>query len=418
MKTERMVLVSAVLLCASLLAVAQEKPPVSEVLRWFPDGTYYEFGHYHQAALLKTEAYAGFKVLFDEAGDDIFGTAPPLPEKLNEAVAYISFARSASIGLLDESKALQAKIRDIRKSNEKLTNEERKHVGKLSEKFAQLQETNRLWVYNVPGVEELVQAVVKTGEMVKTGKRLFKRPIYTLHSGDKRTGSKTQAEYYAYSTGTNELLVTRNIEALKEMTKSGMGQQGSLVDNQEYVACFDYLVDRGQTWKVEPVRLRKKLEIEKMRKDGATDEKILAAQDKLEKEVVYDMVNITVSDEVKMQSLKLYPNEDIAKEEYRKISGELKKAGESLKGARKEIAKETKDKELTEQEQRMVRTAMGFAGNILNNNETIIEGNLVKTTITFGKKQLKTLGMLMNFAKMMEEKEAKKEKRKAEKEDK
>jgi hypothetical protein len=154
--------------------------------------------------------------------------------------------------------------------------------------------------------------------------------------------------------------------------------------------------------------------LERMRENKEKEEVIKNKEEKLETEVICNIQNVNVTESLVISQSSLFQDDDQAKSYYTKVTGDFDNAAKKLKGERKNIDAEIEKsgQKLNTREKRMVNMALGFAGNLLESQQTTIKDTLVTTTITFGKKQLNTLNMLMTFAKAMEEKEKKKDKAK------
>ena len=360
----------------------------------------------------KAEAYASYKQMFDLAGDDLFGKSPALPDLLKDAVVFTSFARVLRVLPPDQPVSEEATL--SKEQIEQLPKAKREQVEKAIKEQSRMFGEEVIWAFTIPELHEHLKNAVKSGEVSRLGKRILKRPVYTLQYGGERGESKTENSGFAYASDSEELLVAESFETLEAMVNAGMGLGSRMLDNQDYVIAFDYLPEEGQVLQVVPNMVVQRFQLERMREGKEEEEVIQKKEEKLEHEVICNIQNINVTDSLIISQSSLFQDEEQAKTYYTKVAGEFDSAAKELKGERKNIDTEIEKsgKKLNKREKRMVNMALGFAGNLLESQQTTIKDTLVTTTITFGKKQLNTLNMLITFAKAMEEKEKKQEKAK------
>ena len=411
------------------LAMGQEKLSVSESLKWMPDGVYIDFGNYNVTELKKAPSFKFFEMLMNEDNGSLIGQEPPLPKSIKDKVEYISYARTRIVGSEDEVQALEAAIREkgraisvkVEKSKngkgkKGLSEKDQEELDKLTEELRSLRSTLSLWVYKIADLPELMAKELKNGTFARIGKRLYKKPVFSFNAGTKGK-STNKSKNFAYATDTGELLICKDYEILKAMVKSGLGAASNIFDNQEYTTVSNFLVTRGQAWKVEPKRYLNLKEIEKLRaKADVDDSKLEAREEAMEKTEVFKISNMILSEDVIMQNISVFNNSAAAEAHYNMMNNTFKQTSQELKNSRKDIKKEISNsgKQLSAREEKMVNAAMGFAGNLLESQKTVVEDSVVTTSIVFGQKQQRTLTMLMGFAKMMEQKEEAKEKREEE----
>lgn len=406
MKSTKYLIAVAILSIFSSAGAFQERLPVSEQLRWFPEGTVIEFGSYDVTAAKKSPAYANFTMMFSMDGDQLFGENPPLPKSLLDAASLITFARPETLGTIEERDAAYAELKI--KNKEKMSEKEKTAIKeKAQELHDRYQVKSKIWACEVPGLSLLVEQAVKAGTFAKTGVAYRKLPIYAVAGEGSRGQSKADVNAYACAVEEGTLLVAPSIAVLKSMVDAGRGIAARMADQQEYAESFPYLQDRGEIWTVRARRVESRLKLEKMTRDGAEDEQVQKFEKSLEQDSLFEMSSFTLSNEVLMQQMSLFETEEAAKAQFAKVNADLSQAGSSIKEGRKAAGKEME--KLSAQEKKMVNMALGFAGNLLESQRTEIQGNLVTTSIIMNEKQLKTLGSLVSFAKMMESKEKKEE---------
>ena len=404
------VLLSALLLVLSLSTIAQERLDPKQALRWYPDGVYSRFGLYEAAALRDAEAYAVFEQMFSMSGNSLFGVDAPLGKEFTEKADYFCYAQIINPTDLEMKQKLEAKFEQAvhGKKREEIDKEK---VERLARKLRTNFESDRMWVFNIPELDLLVESAVKSGTLARSGKKLLGRPLYSLRSkgnrGEKATGSNT----YAWASASGELLVADKPQTILSMVAAGEGGGMRMIDNQEYSTFLGYSGELGQVWNVEARRAEKHLALERLQESGAEEEKIEGLEEEVAQAEIYDVQNFFVTDIIVARSSKVYADEEVAKEKYAQQSGSLRKAAAELKREGKNAIPEEEAEKLSGRERKMVKKALGFAGNLLESQETTIDGTVVTTTITFGKKQLRTLGQLMAFSKMMEKKDREKEER-------
>lgn len=423
-----------VILLFSTWAVAQEKPPIGDSLRWFPDGQYRELRFFDKLAASKVAAFKMLEKISGFADDDDFLPTIPLPdfimkeaESICHAVVIETLLQSSSTGEVQQTeveKQQNAESEAQRKEQAEQASDRRSREATAKEVQAQSEfkvkhdmgmrskepAPGKFWVLTCAVLEPLLKKAEEAGDIVKAGLRLFKRPVYAF--GRNVEGAKEG--YFAYATPTNELLVANNLDNLKLMVRTGMGMELSAADNQEYIDALGYLTEPGQIWKITPKRVENRAKIEQMRKDFASEEKIQLKEDELDKDLIYEINDIHLSDEsMVIRQISVFGEEERAKQRYNNVAGSMDQAKKAIKEGRKQVKSELgEDQEkLSEQERRVVNQALGFANKLVDSQQTTLEGSVLTTTITFGERQLKTLGMLLDFAKMMEQKEEAKEER-------
>lgn len=404
------ILISAMLLVLALAAVAQEKPNPKEALRWYPDGTYARFGLYETAALREAEAYAVFKQMFAMSGDSMFGMDVPVSEEFTDKADYFCFAHIITPTNAEAQSKLRAEIEKAVEGKERGEIDEEK-LERLTERMKRHHESDRLWIFSVPELDLLVETALKNNSFARSGKKILGRPLYALRDSGNNDRKGSEANMYAWASAGGELLVADKPETVLSMVSAGEGGGMRMIDNQKYSAFLGYVKEFGHVWNVEAPQVEKELTLEQLRDSAAEEEKLRKMEDELVRTEIYEMQNFFITDIIVMSDSKVYADEEVAQKKYREQSGSLRKAASELKREGKESIPEEEMEKLNERERRMVNKALGFAGNLLESQETTIDGTVVTTTITFGKKQLRTLGQLMAFAKMMEEKEEKKEAR-------
>jgi hypothetical protein len=195
---------------------------------------------------------------------------------------------------------------------------------------------------------------------------------------------------------------------LFQMLDCMTGEVRSLLDNQDYLAPLQRVKRIWQGWNIKPLRASARRMIEILIQTGGNEEKI----EKLEKDssegVITEIESVYLAEELIITKLEEYSREEEAKAAHKKMVGTFDQVKGSMKDARKQV--QDQQENMSQKEQRMTRAAMGFAGNLLNNNKITCEDTVLTTEITFSKKQLNTLGMLLSFAESMEKKQEEKEK--------
>lgn len=427
MKRTTTCFVLAALMLVAMVATGQEKLGVAESMKWLPDGLYKDFGNYNLVELKKQPSYTFFKMLMNEDSNNMFGEAPPLPKSFEDKIEYISYGRSLSVGSSEEDEQSLAAFREKKRALEEkfeknagkatITDADIEEIKRLEKKLGGNRNQLSLWVYKIFDLDELMAKEIKSGFFAPIGKRLYKKPVYTFNEGIKKGKATGKSGNFIYATDTGELLVCSDYETLKSMIKSGLGTASNMFDNQEYINVVNFLSNRGQAWKVEPKRYLEQKSLDKLRESTPdNEEKIAQREEAMAKAEVFKISNMVLTEDVTMQSISVYNDSDAAEAYYKTINSTFKEASKGLKDTRNNISQEIEKsgQQLSQKEERMVKAAMGFAGNLLESQQTILEDSVVTTSIVFGKKRQKTLSMLMTFAKMMEDKEEAKEKREEE----
>lgn len=391
------------------LVQAQENFSAEGALSYLPDTTYENFSFFNLSAARSTPVFPIFEKLGSEADGLIVSTLPPLPESFIDNAVWIVSAKINSA----ESRKMREKLRgDIQSISAEIKNNEnneaavadtREKLEILTKNYKRWKEIDTVWTVYSPEAVNLIQRALESGYFALTGEGLYGRPLYNVRSRNTGSFSKESTETLAYLTDTGELLVCKGKEMIRTMLQVRRGEQRALLDNQDYLACLTKIDRTHQGWSANPKQASARRQVEVMIQNGEPEEEITKVEESLNSGELLEIQSVLMTDELMIRRKVEYATEEEAREAHKQMVGGIASAKDSMSDARKEVRKH--ETELTPKQQRMARTAMGFAGNILNNNNITIEDKVVTTDIIFDKKQLNTLNMLLSFAKAMEEKE-------------
>jgi len=411
----------AILLLLSLLPIAapaEDDMPFEALFAFFPDNVYSEFGFINVLAASKSDVYPVFEKIRSMSGDMMIGSLPPLPETFIDQIEYLASGTLKSADMDAKREELRKEIREAAEeieNNEQKNDREQKRLNAHQERaieesavrLNELRNKGRFYVAVIPGVQALIEEAVEAGTFAATGKRIGKRPIFNIRARTEDGADSKAQETFAYVADSGELLISRDIASLRDMVSCYKGNLPSLLDNQDYVAIFARVDRRHQGWTASPEHAAKKAMINQLVSKGATDERIVQLESEIEKGQVFSIQSMYLTEEIVMRSAKEYTTVEEAEQEHKKLTAQFDTVSDTMKEARKSVNNESDN--MSAQEQRVARAAVGFAGNLLNSNHIEIQDNMVITDTIFGKKQLKTLTMLLNFAEKMEEQEREKE---------
>ncbi len=386
---------------------AQERATAGEVFSWFPEGSYRTLAHIDYSKIKDNENFGIFKELFGDLGVMESLDSTPLPELANKIVEKMTFAQLMNLKIretvVEEGKSRSRSHDDM--LSQDTTNAQGKPVVRTTENAG-----GKLWVFTFEDTPGVVKEAVKDGWLARAGLRFNKRPVYKIVA---RGAEESQTDYFAYATGTNELLVAEELEQLEKMIKAGYGAELSILDDSDYMDLMPFIQDLGQTWRIRPNRVQIREQIDLWSQNPDMDEKVRELEEKLNTDVQYEIATFELTDVLKAIQMKIFGDEDLAKQEAEKVAGQMKQAQQGIKSGMQEARKQVHNldeseegQKLTEEQKqlasRVVNRAMGFANNLLESQETTVEGTVVKTVITFGERQLNTLKFLLGAAKVFE----------------
>lgn len=368
----------------TISSYSQEKLTTDEVFSWFPEGSYTHLCFVDNAKLTGSKLYPLFNEIMNNVGGEKFNSRNPLPESLKKNIQNHSVAKIIKLAVSQEEIPEAA---DEQGNHEKHENEHKK------EKL--------LWVFRYVDVKMEIDEALKAEQIAKTGLRINKVSVFQLNA---RGTEESQKEYYAYPTVTNELLVAENMELLESMIKTGRGVELGLLDDTGYADLFPYVSNLGLSWCVNPAKESLKEKIELFSAEEGKEEIIEKLKERMENGPIYDIENIDLGEDVVLSKISIYSDKELAEKAAGKLAGELDKA----KGKIEEAGEKIEGKDLSKREQKLVKRAMGFAGDLLGSQETTVEGNVVTTKFYMGKQQLNTLNSIIKMAEIFKKKHEKK----------
>lgn len=398
------------LLISSSALLAQERIAAESLFQWVPMGAYRALSHAEMAEIAEAESYPLFKELFGNSSAVAFNNKNPLPEWIQELVESQSVAQVSKIEItdtpIDEEKAAELEKRYAQRgrSSDIAVNEQGEKVIRRPTNTGGL-----LWTFRFEDTDTVVKDALEKGELARSGLKFNELPVYKLVARDTE---ESQKDYFAYVTPTNELLLAEDLEELGAMIKAGMGFELGVFDEAENAEVLPYLRDLSHSWQIVPNRVKVRERIESMRLQEDLEDKIREMEENIDTGLLFEVQDYRVGESLTLSRLAIYGDEEEAEKEGEKIGASLSRASQEIKEERDvEAMAEESGKELSPKEKQIVKKALGFAGNLLDSQETTVEGNIVKTTFVFGKKQLNTLQFLLNMAKAFQQKEQKKQQR-------
>lgn len=398
------------LLAVPVLAQTDEDIAFESIFAYFPDGIYQSFGFFNMKAAREAPVFPVFEKLGSEADGLLVNTLPPLPESFIKAADYIVSASLESPRAVKLKQSIEEKAREVRTlagNKKKIDQDTRDELQSLGNKMRELKLSGSLWSVYVPESSALIDEALEAGYFAETGDFILERPVYDVRVKSGTNNYREGQKAFAYLTGDGELLVVLDKENIGLMLDCASGKSRSVIDNQDYVAALSRVDKTHQGWNVEPKRAAKLRTIDTLTQTGEDEERLLELEETVREGLVTEVQSVLMNEEMVVRKVAEYTTEEEAEEAYKQMQQGFSTAKESISSARKSV-REEQDK-LSPQEQRIARNAMGFANNLINSNKITRDETLVVTDVIFGKKQLATLSMLLDFAKMMEEKERAKE---------
>ena len=393
-------LTSALLVaCCAVMVAAQDKEAAFDALYWLPDGTYGYLAFTQWAGMQKTAVFADYGDLLSGSQFNNLFKDSPLPESAREGLEWICMARLMRLRLADEEELAQmSQVRTIITMSDDGEMKTRKERPSREEVLAHgvRNDEGSLWVVGFDDAAGLVKAAVAEGWLSRTGEKFMGRPIYAL-SGKRGEERDTG---YAYATVSNELLLADDIEMLKEMVASGMGQGSSFVYSAEFNDLAPFIPDFGQSWRVSVMRAERKEKIDLWADLPELDERVEKLEKELNEGLQYEITSYEFSDAIVEKSICIFGSDEYAAESAKEIEERLQNEqgnafhdSESVSitvmGDDGEV-----DKGQTQKLNRLFHRSSQLAGHKAGKTEVVLEGNIVTTIFTWGERQLQTMRFL------------------------
>lgn len=264
----------------------QEAETADSIFKWFPQGSYLSMNHRNFASLKLGKAYPLYEKYVQQTGGVIIGDdEKKKPEKSDKAVKSLKkiafsiheggfyFGLDSKLpkqfeeGLLSSTKARYSifeKVENIEELHD--IQEQNKESGKkssttmimmaeatskdgeepaVSNMTIMMDNGATMTVHRFLNLAENIDAALKEGTLVRTGKKIAGKPVYSFANQEKGDRS---AKLFAWTTPENELLVCDNLKLLREMIKAGNGDTMRLLDDEDYVDLVQLLPDLGSSW--------------------------------------------------------------------------------------------------------------------------------------------------------------------------
>jgi ElaB/YqjD/DUF883 family membrane-anchored ribosome-binding protein len=386
------------------LLFSDDEADIAHALQFLPDKPYDQIGFLDMDAARKTPAFGVFTKLSSQGGGFILRSLPPLPDSFVDETLWLVSATLSSVESDNLHKRLAAKSKSIRKElkadSEKAKEKAEKQLQHLEKEYRAIFESSQVWIVCLNNPLKSVNKALETGIFAETGEKVGGKPVYSISNKAKGRDGERGSDTFAVIADTGELLVTKTRELLAEMMACANGAELSVMDNQHYVASLQSIEPGHQGWQLEPKSAAAKRKATILSQSGAEEDKIAAMETKAETGIISEIQSVLLTEEILVRKKSEYFERAEAEKAHKEMVGTMSSVKSSMKDARKEINKQ--EAELSEQERKMAKRAMGFAGNLLNNNTITLEKNTVITDIVFSKKQLGTLTMLLDFAEAME----------------
>jgi hypothetical protein len=394
----------------SVPSSAQEKLTAGDVFSWFPEGSYRTLGYIDYTSLKKNQYYDLFKELFGDEGLMESKDSMPLPETAVGNIDHLIYGQLMKLKIRETVMEAGKQDKDKPHSADNMLSRESTNAAGRTVVSTTEDSGGKIWVFSFDDTAGLVKQGEKDGWLARAGVRINKQPVYKLVA---RGAEESQTDYFAYATPTNELLVAEEYAQLEMMVKAGLGVEVGMLDDADYMDLFPHIQDLGQSWRITPERVKMREQITLWSQQPDMDEKVRDLEEKLNNDVQYEITTFEVGDDVKAIQIKIFGDEELAKKEAARVSGEMENARHGLKEGMKQAKDAMQNIDESEEGQKMtdeqkelaghlVNRAMGFANNLLENQETTVEGTVVKTIITFGERQLNNLRFILGAAKIFE----------------
>jgi hypothetical protein len=407
MSKARIAAVLSFIFIFAALAQAQEKPTAGEVFNWFPEGSYRTLGYIDYSKLRANQYYDIFKELFGDEGLAESKDSLPLPKDVIQHVEQLIYGQLMKLKIRD---TVVEEGKNRPHSDENMLSREATDAGGRTVVSTTEDTGGKIWVFSTDDTVGLVKQGEKDGWLARAGMRINKAPVYKLVA---RGAEESQTDYFVYATPTNELLVAEEYAQLEMMVKAGLGVELGMLDDSDYMDLFPHIQDLGQSWRIVPNRIRMREQIDLWSQNPDMDEKVKELEERLNTDVQYEISTFEVGDDVKAIHIKIFGDEELAKQEAEKIAGQMQQARQGLKEGMKQAKQEVQKIDTTEEGQklteeqkqlagRLVNRAMGFANNLIENQETTVDGTVVKTVMTFGERQLNSLRFILGAAKIFD----------------
>lgn len=230
-------LVLITLLISSDVVCSQEKPPLEELMRWFPEGSYSEVIHFDRDLFLRScpkellRNYAQAARQLFPAGKGI------LPDSMVDRFESVTtavkgearFKNNYIITAGGEIKQVNRKCAIVVEANDRY--------------YGAWMATRSLRVYRFADLETLVKNAMKLGEINVFEERINKHPVYVCRPGG------TDGELYAFATPTQEFLVAEDPDVLKAMVQAGMLGGSAIFSGTDLSGLIEVSSDLGYFWK-------------------------------------------------------------------------------------------------------------------------------------------------------------------------
>lgn len=342
----------------------QDTESVDQVLRWFPEGLYLEISHRKIEKLMNTESFVYHLKITDPDETTIPEALvmSDLPTSMHKHC--LTFTRGTIVERrLPEFKTVETEL-----------NPQTKRLMPS--------EKSMIFVYSFDDLESVLKETLNKGKLVVTGKRILGKPVYSFLQEDDAKKSS-----FAFTTNTNEFLVSDNFDTLSQMVKVGNGLEPGLLDMDDYAEVYE-LSNDADIWYFSSIRAVGQMQLDLHRENGASRDYLDRIEERIETGRQYLLVERFYGEEIIYRDTTVFGDEDMAKAAMSIVN-------------RSSVSKET-PKAMIKHAKRLEKTST-----------TRLDGRRIIKTLVFDDELLKS--EKASYKAMREWKEEKKEEEKNEK---
>ena len=302
MKRELIVLLISLLPLSTPTAAPQEKPRAEYVFQCLPEGNYESINHTDYLRLSKSPVYRTLVDLVLPANGEK-NRPNPLPPSLREDV------ESETMATLSSPEISETAVDNERSKQRRKTGSSTPSV-KIGDKLYKISDSGKsLLVYCYTDLDTLIKSALKKTEIEKTEHSVDGRSIYRFIY---RAADGSEAEYYAYATVLQELLVAGELGLLKNMIDAGLGFDLSIMDSENYSDLVKMVPNLGPIWFFENAIYKYKYLNERLTEEGVDGDELDNLKSQIESSLQYTVSTWLLSDEIVFRTTRKYPSDTVA----------------------------------------------------------------------------------------------------------
>ena len=371
------------------ICAAQEQPAVDDVFRWFPEGTYKTLAFADLGRLRASDSYHHYSSVYSDTGKYLTSSWNPLPDEAKQLLTRIAFGHLVNyrdkltpVDKLDEN----AQLTLLGEKDEQLTVD---GSGRLAVRDS-VDAGATLWVLGFDDTVAIVRQGLKAGWLTRPGLRMIRRPVFKLSAAQ----DDQNRSFYAYATTTNELLIANELLTLMRMIKVGHGADLGILDSPDYALLPPVIGELGQSWSIAPKTLHDRAMLEKLTKSGSSEEGIKELEASIESGPIFEITsNAFAENSITETTIRIYGSDESAKSHAIEIRAELEKERWDFLGELDKM-KALSGSEKSEQRRKLINRAADRLSGLTESIKTTVKGNVVRTIITIGKRELGALRYL------------------------